>query len=89
MTLMLFCLIYACMVNLQNPGAQIGGGAGIVAGILLAFAFGCLPSQPIAVAGLVAGSLLGGGTYAWFQQRYEIDGQNHMGDLEHYVPPQL
>ena len=89
MILIFFCIIYT-WVNLQNPGAQVVGGVGVVAGILLAFAFG-LPFQAIAVVGLVAGNFLGGRIFVWFQQQYEIDRQNHFGDLvfNDYVPPRL
>ncbi|CAB4035370.1 Hypothetical predicted protein, partial [Paramuricea clavata] len=65
-------------VKLGNPGAQVGGGAGLFGGLAVAFCFALSPVAAIAagVAGLIAGNLFGGGVYQWYQQQHEIDRQN-------------
>jgi hypothetical protein len=75
--LLFFGIIYA-WVKLGNPGAQVGGGAGLFGGLATAFFFALSPVAVIAasVAGLIAGNLFVGGVYEWYRQQHEIDRQN-------------
>ena len=71
-----FGVIYV-WVRLDNPGAQIGGGGGLMFGAVVGgMAFGPVGAFLGAVGGLIAGNLLGSGTYLWHQERQLRDLQN-------------
>ena len=70
-----FGIIYA-WVRLDNPGAQVGGGAGFTIGGILGAITG-LPGLALGgVLGLIGGNLMGGGVYAWYREQQERDRQN-------------
>ena len=71
-----FGVIYV-WVRLDNLGAQIGGGGGLMFGAVVGgMAFGPMGAFLGAVGGLIAGNLLGSGTYLWHQKRQVRDRQN-------------
>ena len=70
-----FGIIYA-WVTLGNPGAQFGGGVGLVIGAILGGFVAPLIIPVGAALGFIGGKLIGGGAYAWYREQQVIERQN-------------
>ena len=79
MILLFFGVIYS-WVFLGNPGSRVGGGVGLVLGLVGGAAFAASAPFILAasVVGLVAGNLIGSGSYDWYKERHYMTLQLEM-----------
>jgi hypothetical protein len=77
MVLLFFGVIYS-WVFLANPGGRVGGGVGLLLAFVGGVAYAFPPAGITAVVGLVAGNLIGSGSYDWYRKDRYMKMQQQM-----------